>query len=112
MRARLHPVLLGAAALVTAGVFYTATPAVSQSSPRPANCEQTNSGPKCEEDEECMSILIYERCTTEIYRLPSSDDFGGGSSGGSGGDGLNNDLNEDGQCQWGDDYIGWEPSTC
>lgn len=36
--------------------------------------------------------------------------FGNPPSGGGGGEG--DDLNSDNGCQWGEDYIGWEPDDC
>lgn len=98
---------LGVGALLGAVALLLASPAQPQAAS--ADCGE-NSGSVCWENESCVDILFYEQCTTE-YRYYPRESSDGGSSTGDGDGSLLDDV-EDGDCQWGDDYIGWEPRDC
>ncbi len=88
--------------LVAAGL-YLAVPDQPQAAA--ATCNGSNTGKVCWENESCMDMLFYKQCTT-TYKY-----FRAAGSGGGGSDPWLEEPGDSG-CQWGWDYIGWEPRRC
>ena len=99
-RSRLYA---SALSFLAAAGLYLAVPDQPQAAA--ATCSGSNTGKVCWENESCVEMLFYKQCTTTYKYFPAA---------GSGGGGSDPWLEEPGDsgCQWGRDYIGWEPRRC
>lgn len=95
--------LASALTFLAAAGLYLAVP--DQPRAAASTCNGTNTGKVCWENESCVEMLFYNQCTTTYKYFPAAGSGGGADA---------PELQEsgDGGCQWGQDYVGWEPRRC
>jgi hypothetical protein len=98
--------IAGATTFLASTALFLAVPA--QPSAQTSSCSGTNTGKVCWQNESCVDILFYKQCTTTYKYYPAPGETG--SDGGSGDEDTS--FQSSGDCIWGRDYLGWEPSRC